>query len=107
LALHSEKGRGHGHGYIDALASYSRPRRRAAEGGSPFEPRAMTNLLRHLTTTLCWTPVALAAADVLGRPAPVADARMAPALAPGDLAFHDRLSCRLYRFRRGEVVVMK
>ena len=63
--------------------------------------------LRRLTTTLCWTPVAVAAADVLGRPALVGDARMAPALAPGDLALHDRLSCRLYRVRRGDVVVMK
>ncbi len=56
---------------------------------------------------LAWVPVAVAGTDVLGRPAAVGDARMAPALAPGDIAAVDRLSCRLYRFRRGEVVVMK
>jgi hypothetical protein len=68
---------------------------------------AATARLPRALASLAWLPVGVAAADVVGMPALVQDAHMAPALAPGDVALVDRLSCRLYRFRRGDVVQMK
>ena len=82
-------------------------RRPAAECARLRASNPLMSTARRLASLACWTPVAIAGADVLGRPASVRDARMGPALSPGDVTAVDRLSCRLYRFRRGEVVVLK
>ena len=82
----------------------ARPAARAAT--STLSTMAASRLARTMST-LAWLPVGAAASDVMGVPARVTDARMAPALAPGDVALVDRLSCRLYRFQRGDVVQLK